>query len=242
MPVIEFRDVVAHRGRQAVLRGVSLDVDRGEIVALVGRSGSGKTTLLRLVNRMVLADSGSVQVDGKSIYEWDETALRRNTGYAIQDVGLFPHLTVGGNIGVVPRLLSWDSARVAARVDELLTLVGLEPAAFRARWPDELSGGQRQRVGIARALAADPPVLLMDEPFGALDPITRAELHREFRGLQAKLPRAVLLVTHDLSEALALASRVAVLHEGRIVACESPDVLSRLDDPHVRQLLETRFG
>jgi osmoprotectant transport system ATP-binding protein len=242
MPVIEFREVVAHRGQQAVLRGVSLDVERGEIVALVGRSGSGKTTLLRLVNRMVRADSGTVQIAGRSVDDWDETMLRRQTGYAIQDVGLFPHLTVGGNIGVVPRLLSWDSTRVAARVDELLTLVGLEPAAFRARWPDELSGGQRQRVGIARALAADPPVLLMDEPFGALDPITRAELHREFRALQTKLPRAVLLVTHDLSEAFALASRVAVLHEGRIVACESPEVLSRVNDPYVRQLLETRFG
>jgi osmoprotectant transport system ATP-binding protein len=242
MPVIEFRDVVAHRGKQPVLRGVSLAVDRGEIVALVGRSGSGKTTLLRLVNRMIRADAGTVAVAGRRVDEWDEIALRRQTGYAIQDVGLFPHLTVGGNIGVVPRLLSWDNSRVAARVDELLTLVGLEPASFRARWPDELSGGQRQRVGIARALAADPPVLLMDEPFGALDPITRAELHREFRVLQAALPRAVLLVTHDLGEAFALASRVAVLHEGRIVACEAPDALPRVDDPHVRQLLETRFG
>jgi osmoprotectant transport system ATP-binding protein len=211
-------------------------------VALVGRSGSGKTTLLRLVNRMVRTDAGDVLVSGTSVAAWDETTLRRQTGYAIQDVGLFPHLTVGGNIGVVPRLLAWAPARVTSRIDELLTLVGLEPATFRDRWPDELSGGQRQRVGIARALAADPPVLLMDEPFGALDPITRAELHREFRALQAKMPRAVLLVTHDLSEAFALAGRVAVLHEGRIVACEAPDALARVDEPHVRELLETRFG
>jgi osmoprotectant transport system ATP-binding protein len=242
MSVIEFRDVVAHRGRQPVLRGVSLAVGGGEVVALVGRSGSGKTTLLRLANRIVRADSGDVRVEGRSVADWDEIALRRRTGYAIQDVGLFPHLTVGGNIGVVPRLLAWDSTRVESRIDELLTLVGLEPAVFRARWPDELSGGQRQRVGIARALAADPPVLLMDEPFGALDPITRAELHREFRRLQETMPRAVLLVTHDLSEAFALAARVAVLHEGRIVACETPEALARVDDPHVRQLLETRFG
>jgi osmoprotectant transport system ATP-binding protein len=242
MPVIEFVDVVARRGTQPVLHGVSLTVERGEVVALVGRSGSGKTTLLRIVNRMVAVDGGEVRIEGRSIAEWDQTALRRQTGYAIQDVGLFPHLTVAGNISVVPRLLEWDPGRIAGRVDELLSLVGLDPATYRARWPDELSGGQRQRVGMARALAADPPVLLMDEPFGALAPITRAELHREFRALQAKMPRAVLLVTHDLSEAFALAARVAVLQAGRVVGCETPEALARVDDPEVRQLLETRFG
>jgi osmoprotectant transport system ATP-binding protein len=240
--VIEFVDVSASRGQRPVLRGVSLTVGAGEVVALVGRSGSGKTTLLRLVNRMLSADGGDVRVAGRSVREWDEIQLRRQTGYAIQDVGLFPHYTVRDNIALVPRLVNWDRERVAARVNELLALVGLEPDAFGNRWPDQLSGGQRQRVGLARALAADPPVLLMDEPFGALDPITRVELHREFRALQTKLPRAVLLVTHDLSEAFALAHRVAVLLEGRVVACETPEALARLDDPHVRTLLETRFG
>jgi osmoprotectant transport system ATP-binding protein len=240
--VIEFVEVSASRGQRPVLQGVSLTVGGGEVVALVGRSGSGKTTLLRLVNRMLRADGGDVRVAGRSVREWDEIALRRQTGYAIQDVGLFPHYSVRDNIALVPRLVNWDRERVAARVNELLTLVGLEPDAFANRWPDQLSGGQRQRVGLARALAADPPVLLMDEPFGALDPITRVELHREFRALQTKLPRAVLLVTHDLSEAFALAHRVAVLHEGRVVACETPEALARLDDPHVRALLETRFG
>jgi osmoprotectant transport system ATP-binding protein len=240
--VIEFVDVSARRGQRPVLQGVSLTVDAGEVVALVGRSGSGKTTLLRLVNRMLRADSGDVRVAGRSVTDWDEISLRRQTGYAIQDVGLFPHYTVRDNIALVPRLVNWDRARVAARVSELLALVGLEPEVFRDRWPDELSGGQRQRVGLARALAADPPVLLMDEPFGALDPITRVELHREFRALQTKLPRAVLLVTHDLAEAFALAHRVAVLHEGRVVACETPEALTRVEDPHVRELLESRFG
>ena len=240
--MIDFLDVVASRGGRPVLRGVSLAVAEGEVVALVGRSGSGKTTRLRRVNRMLRADAGEVRVGGRSVAVWDETALRRQTGYAIQDVGLFPHFTVAANVGVVPHLLDWPADRVAARVDELLALVGLDPAEFRGRWPDQLSGGQRQRVGLARALAADPPVLLMDEPFGALDPITRAELHREFKALQATLPRSVLLVTHDLAEAFALAARVAVLHEGRLVACDAPEWLARSDDPHVRALVETRFG
>lgn len=240
--MIEFHEVVACRGQRRVLRGVSLHVAPGEVVALVGRSGSGKTTLLRLVNRMLEVESGEVQVAGQPVRDWDETALRRQTGYAIQDVGLFPHLTVAQNISVVPRLLQWDDARTGARVDELLRLVGLDAAEFRSRWPDELSGGQRQRVGLARALAADPPVLLMDEPFGALDPVTRAELHREFKRLQALQPRSVLLVTHDLAEAFALAQRVAVLHDGRLIACAAPDALAASSDPDVRILVETRFG
>jgi osmoprotectant transport system ATP-binding protein len=240
--VIEFLDVVASRGPRQVLRGVSLTVGQGEVVALVGRSGSGKTTLLRLVNRMLHADSGEVRVAGRKTSAWDVTELRRQTGYVIQDVGLFPHFTVGDNVALVPRLLAWDRDRVHRRVDELLTLVGLEPSEFRGRWPDQLSGGQRQRVGLARALAADPLVLLMDEPFGALDPITRAELHKEFRSLQARLPRPVLFVTHDLSEAFALATRVAVLHEGRVAACGTQVELERSDDSEVRALVETRFG
>jgi osmoprotectant transport system ATP-binding protein len=240
--MIEFIDVVAARGGQQVLRDVTLSIDSGEVVALVGPSGSGKTTMLRLVNRMVDAERGEVRVAGRSVTDWDPIALRRQTGYAIQEVGLFPHFTVAENIATVPRLLGWEETRVRRRVTELLTLVGLPPHVFGARWPDELSGGQRQRVGLARALAADPPVVLMDEPFGALDPITRAELHREFAALQAAMPRTVLFVTHDLGEACALAHRVAVLRAGAIVACDSPDVLRASRDPFVRTLIETRFG
>jgi osmoprotectant transport system ATP-binding protein len=187
-------------------------------------------------------ERGSVRVGGRATSEWDPIALRRQTGYAIQDVGLFPHLSVNENIAIVPRLLAWDEARIAHRVHELLSLVGLDAQQFGERRPDELSGGQRQRVGLARALAADPPVLLMDEPFGALDPITRAELHREFRALQRAAPRTVLLVTHDLAEAFALADRTAVLQDGVIVGLGTADELGRSPHPEVAALIETRFG
>ena len=240
--MIEFIDVIASRGARPVLRGVTLSVASGEVVALVGRSGSGKTTMLRLVNGMLHVDRGDVRVGGRSVSEWDPIVLRRQTGYAIQEVGLFPHLSVAQNIGVVPRLLAWDEARIASRTHELLTIIGLDAAQFADRRPDELSGGQRQRVGLARALAADPQVLLMDEPFGALDPITRAELHREFRTLQDTMPRTVLFVTHDLAEAFALADRVAVLDDGAIVAFGMPGELRESPHPAVKTLIETRFG
>ena len=223
-----------------MLHDVSLTIGARETVALVGRSGSGKTTLLRVVNRLIDPDAGRVLVDDRDVREWDPIALRRRTGYVIQDVGLFPHLTVTGNIATVPSLLGWDAARIAARVDELLVLVGLDPADFRVRWPDELSGGQRQRVGLARALAVDPPLLLMDEPFGALDSITRSELHAEFTRLKSALARTVIIVTHDIAEALQLADRVAVLHEGRIIACATGVDLQRSDDPRVAALMKTR--
>jgi osmoprotectant transport system ATP-binding protein len=240
--MIEFVDVVASRGSRAVLRGVTLSVATGEVVALVGRSGSGKTTMLRLVNAMLELDRGDVRVGGRSTRDWDAIELRRQTGYAIQEVGLFPHLSVSQNIAVVPRLLRWDAARIAYRTHELLSLIGLDAAQFGDRFPDQLSGGQRQRVGLARALAADPPVLLMDEPFGAIDPITRAELHQEFRTLQRAMPRTVLLVTHDLAEAFAIADRVAVLQDGTIVACDTPDALRQSSHPTVKSLIDTRFG
>ncbi len=222
-----------------MLHELSLSIGAHETVALVGRSGSGKTTLLRLVNRLLEPDAGRVLVDDREVREWDPIVLRRRTGYVIQDAGLFPHFTVADNIALVPQLLGWAPARVAARVDELLALVGLEPAVYRGRWPDELSGGQRQRVGLARALAADPPLLLMDEPFGALDTITKTELHDEFRRVQAALNRAVILVTHDIAEASALADRVAVLHEGRIIACAPGEELKRSTDPRVAALVVT---
>jgi len=215
---VELAGVSASRGRRRVLADVSLSIHAGEVVALVGRSGSGKTTLLRVINRLIEPDSGTVIVEGRPAREWDPIELRRRTGYVIQDAGLFPHMTVASNVAIVPRLLHWPEAQVIARVDELLTLVGLAPGIYRARWPDQLSGGERQRVGLARALAADPQLLLMDEPFGALDPITRSELHAEFKRLQATLRRAVVLVTHDIEEAAQLADRVLVLSErpGRI--------------------------
>ena len=240
--MIEFVDVVATRGSRPVLQGVTLSVAAGEVVALVGRSGSGKTTMLRLVNRLLTHDRGDVKVDGRSVSDWDVISLRRQTGYAIQEVGLFPHLTVAQNIAIVPRLVGWTEARTAARIDELLSLIGLDAVEYGERRPDELSGGQRQRVGLARALAADPPVLLMDEPFGALDPITRAELHREFRRLQQAMPRTVLLVTHDLAEAFAIADRVAVLDAGDVIACATPAELRNTAHPTVKALVETRFG
>ncbi len=240
VPAIQFAEVSASRGGRGVLHEVSLSIGAGETVALVGRSGSGKTTLLRLVNRLLDPDRGQVHVDGRDTREWDAIALRRRTGYVIQDVGLFPHLTIADNIATVPRLLAWPEARVQARVDELLTIVGLDPADYRRRWPDELSGGQRQRVGLARALAADPPVLLMDEPFGALDPITKGELHAEFRKVQASLHRTVLIVTHDIAEAMTLADRIAVLHDGRVIACDTPERMRASEDSHVREFLDAR--
>jgi len=236
MLAVQFVDVSASRGGRGVLHEVSLSIEAGESVALVGRSGSGKTTLLRLVNRLLDPDSGKVCVDGRDTREWDAIALRRRTGYVIQDVGLFPHFTIADNVATVPRLLAWPEARVQSRVDELLTIVGLDAPDYRQRWPDQLSGGQRQRVGLARALAADPPVLLMDEPFGALDPITRAELHVEFLKVQASLHRTVILVTHDMAEAMALADRIAVLHDGRVIACETPERVRGSSDPRVLAL------
>jgi len=223
-----------------VLRDVSIAVGRGEVVALVGRSGSGKTTLLRLINRLIEPDAGRIVIDGRSSTEWDPIELRRKTGYVIQDAGLFPHLTVASNIATVPRLLMWTTDRIAARVDDLLTMVGLDAAVYRDRWPDELSGGERQRVGLARALAADPPLLLMDEPFGALDPITRSELHDQFRLLQQRLRRAVMIVTHDMSEAFVLADRVAVLHDGEVIACDTASNLRSSADPRIATLLGAR--
>jgi osmoprotectant transport system ATP-binding protein len=238
-PAIEFDRVsYAPPGGIRVFDNLTLAIGDGEILTLVGRSGAGKTTMLRLVNRLVLPDSGRVLVKGRDTREWDPIRLRRSTGYVIQDVGLFPHMTVADNISVVPRLEGWGGDRIAARVAELLTLVGLSPLEHAGRWPDQLSGGQRQRVGVARALAADPAVLLMDEPFGALDPVTRAELHGEFQRIQQHLRKTVIMVTHDMAEALSLADRVAVLDEGVVVACAPPRVIAASSDPRIRRLLD----
>jgi len=236
--VIQFERVHFRHGPRTVLRNVTFTVDRHETVALVGRSGAGKSTVLKLINRMLEPAEGAVRVDGRDTRVWDSTTLRRHIGYVLQDVGLFPHMTVRRNVGLVPALLQWEPARIDARSAELLDLVGLPAAEFADRWPDELSGGQRQRVGVARALAADPPVVLMDEPFGSLDPITRAELHREFRRIQQRVRKTVVLVTHDMREAFALADRIGVIEQGVLVAYGEPSALRRSTDPAVALLLE----
>ncbi|MHB8500958.1 MAG: ATP-binding cassette domain-containing protein [Candidatus Acidiferrales bacterium] len=234
---IEFRGVSYHINdilARAIVSDISLTISRGETLVLLGRSGSGKTTLLKLINLMLLPSKGQVLVEGRATSDSDPIRLRRGIGYVIQEAGLFPHFTVAENVGLVPGLERWDSARIAARVEELLRLVGLDPAEFSARHPHELSGGQRQRVGVARALAADPPILLMDEPFGALDPVTRAELQREFSALARRLCKTIVFVTHDIREALLLGSRIALLHGGRLVALAAPQDFLRLDHPEVR--------
>jgi osmoprotectant transport system ATP-binding protein len=221
-----------------VLEALELHVAEGEAVAIVGRSGAGKSTLLRLVNRLALPHRGEVRVQGTPTHAWDARALRRRIGYVRQDVGLFPHLRVRENVALPGRLAGWAPQRLAAQVGDRLALVGLDPG-LADRWPDALSGGQRQRVGIARALLLDPPVLLMDEPFGALDPVTRLELHREYRRLRRDLRSTILVVTHDLREAVTLADRIGVLDEGRLVALGGLDALRGSAHPFVRALLDT---
>jgi len=215
-PVVSFISVRFSYGPRLVLDDLQLAVNAGESVALVGRSGIGKTTLLKLINRLLVPQSGSVVVEGRDTREWDPIALRRRTGYVLQEIGLFPHLTIEENVALVPRLEGWPEERKRARAHELLELVGLPAAQFAARWPRELSGGQRQRVGVARALAVDPPILLMDEPFGALDAITRQELRSEFQRIRATLRQTIIFVTHDMDEAFALGDRVGTLEGGRL--------------------------
>jgi osmoprotectant transport system ATP-binding protein len=229
-PVIEFRDVSYRVGETQVLSALDLQVAPGETLVLLGRSGSGKTTTLKLVNRLLTPTGGEVRVRGVPNAEGDVIRLRRGIGYVIQDVGLFPHFTVERNIGLVPRIEEWPEQRISARVAELMQLVGLA-SELGSRYPHQLSGGQRQRVGVARALAADPEILLMDEPFGALDPLTRDELQREFLSLQRRLHKTVVLVTHDLREALRLGSRIALMEAGRLVTVLAPQDFLRSSDP-----------
>jgi osmoprotectant transport system ATP-binding protein len=228
--VIEFRDVSYSVNGIQVLSGLNLRVAHGEILVLLGRSGSGKTTTLKLVNRLVTPTSGQVLVNGKANDQVDVIQLRRGIGYVIQEAGLFPHFTVERNIGLVPKIEGWPEERVRARVQEMLQLVGLTPD-LASRYPHQLSGGQRQRVGVARALAADPAILLMDEPFGALDPLTRDELQREFLLLQQRVHKTVVFVTHDLREALRLASRIALMEAGKLVTVLTPAEFLTSSDP-----------
>ncbi len=225
-------------GRTFAVREADLDVRPAELLVIVGESGCGKTTMLKMINRLVEPTSGSIVVDGKSVSESDPVDLRRRIGYVLQEVGLFPHMTVGENVAVVPRLLGWDRGETDRRVDELFALVGLDGGGFRSRYPSGLSGGQRQRVGFARALAAGPRIMLMDEPFGALDPITRTGLQSEFRRMQQKLELTVVMVTHDMMEALLLADRICVMERGRIVEVATPTkLLTRPVHPYAAALV-----
>jgi len=239
-PVLQVQDLryeLLGDGR-ALVDGVSFSVGAGETLVLLGRSGSGKTTTLKLVNRLLVPTSGAVLIAGEPADAVAATQLRRRIGYVIQEVGLFPHFTVAANVGLLPRLEQWPEDRIARRVRELLVLVGLDPDTFGARFPHQLSGGQRQRVGVARALAVDPPLLLLDEPFGALDPITRLELQREFRGLQGRLGKAMVFVTHDVREGLLLGTRLGLLDAGRLIFLGTPDEFRASALPEVRQFME----
>jgi osmoprotectant transport system ATP-binding protein len=236
--MIEFRNVrYSPDGHGEVLSNLSLKVEAGETLVLLGRSGCGKTTTLKLINRLLDPSEGEVLVEGRSVFDWDSIRLRRGIGYVIQEVGLLPHLTIERNIGLLPQLEGWPRERTRRRVEELLEMVALDPASFRHRYPRELSGGQRQRVGVARALAADPPILLMDEPFGALDPLTRAEIQLEFIALQQRLRKTIVFVTHDIREALIVGTRIVMLEAGKLAGAYSPGDFMNSNDPTVTAYL-----
>src|ERR1700678_3678345 len=231
-PAIEFRNVSYQLPNgQSLLRNLNVSVKSGETLVLLGRSGAGKSTALKLINRMLEPSAGEILVEGKSTLDWNPITLRRHIGYVIQEIGLFPHFTVEQNISLVPRLERWPEDRSRVRVAELMKLVGLEPAKFLHRHPHELSGGQRQRIGIARALAADPPILLLDEPFGALDPLTRGELQREFQELEQLIRKTIVLVTHHVGEALLLGSRIGVIEAGALVGLYTPKEFLAAKEP-----------
>jgi osmoprotectant transport system ATP-binding protein len=236
---IEFNNVSFEIAEgKKLLVDLNLRIDRGETVVLLGRSGSGKTTTMKMINRLLEPTSGEVRVEGISTGAWDPIILRRRIGYVIQEIGLFPHLTIEENIGLVPRLESWPADKIRNRARELLAMVSLEPDRFAARYPAELSGGQRQRVGVARALAADPPMILLDEPFGALDPITRREIQQEFRSLQKQLGKTMVFVTHDVDEAFALATRIGLLKDGEMIVLGPPAELLASNHPEARAFVQ----
>jgi osmoprotectant transport system ATP-binding protein len=235
--VVEFWDVTFRVNQRNLVANLNFQVNRGEALVLIGRSGSGKSTTIALMDALRIPTHGEVLVEGKPTTQWDPIQLRRRMGYVIQDIGLFPHFTVAKNVGLVPSLQGWEGDRIQHRVTELLELVGLEPQHFLHRYPHQLSGGQRQRIGVARALAADPPVLLMDEPFGALDPITRLELQREFKHLQQQLGKTVIFVTHDIHEALRLATRIGLMQDGKMVMLGSPTEFLQSEHPEAQAFI-----
>ncbi|UVO38775.1 ABC transporter ATP-binding protein [Bradyrhizobium arachidis] len=238
-PMIGYAHVTKNFGPLRAVDDLSLDIAEGEFLAVVGGSGSGKTTLLRLANRLIEADGGTITVEGEDVQNIDPVALRRRIGYVFQNAGLFPHLSVADNIGITPKLLGAPATEIAVRVDELIALVQLDRAAHRDRLPEALSGGQRQRVGVARALAAKPRIVLMDEPFGALDPLTRDALGEDFRQLHHKLGLTTVMITHDVTEAILLADRIAVMRGGKLLAQGTPAELSASGDAYVLELLRT---
>ena len=238
-PAIEFVHVEYRtRDNRVLLADFNLSIQSGEMLMLLGPSGSGKTTSLKLINCLLTPSRGRVSVEGRSLQDWDLIRLRRHIGYAIQEGGLFPHYTVWDNVALVPRLENWEREKIADRVRLILEMVGLPAAEFAARYPHQLSGGQRQRVGLARALAADPPILLMDEPFGALDPITRAELQKEFAQLRKRLNKTVVFVTHDVSEALMLGDRIALMDAGALRGVYAPREFLASGDPGVKLYID----
>ncbi|MGO7156768.1 ABC transporter ATP-binding protein [Rhizobium leguminosarum] len=240
MTMIEIRNVTKRYGAASVVDDVSMSVEKGEITVIVGTSGSGKSTLMRMINRLVPITEGEIFVGGQNVMDVPVTELRRKIGYAIQGHGLFPHRTVAQNIATVPQLLDWDSARIAKRVEELLGLFNLDPTTFADKYPHQLSGGQQQRVGVARALAAEPELLLMDEPFGALDPVIRGKAQDDLLAIQKQFGTTVILVTHDMDEAFHLGNQIAVMSEGRLLQCSTPEkILTEPADPFVQQLTGT---
>jgi osmoprotectant transport system ATP-binding protein len=238
MSVVEFRDVSYEIGGRPILAGVSFAVEAGETLVLLGRSGSGKTTALKMTNGMLRPTRGQVLIDGRASVEWDPIRLKRHIGYVIQEVGLFPHFTVADNVALVPKLENWERPRIDHRVDELLDAVALPPAQFRSRYPRQLSGGQRQRVGVARALAADPALLLFDEPFGAVDPVTRTELQQQFLALRRDFQKTSIFVTHDVREALRLGTRIALLANGRLEFIAEPQIFRQAQTEEARAFLK----
>jgi osmoprotectant transport system ATP-binding protein len=237
--IVEFRRACFEIGGAKILDDLNLEIRQGEILVLLGESGCGKTTSLKLINRLIEPTSGEVLVEGKATTDWDAIVLRRRIGYVLQEAGLFPHFTVAENVALVPRLENWNDAETASKVTEMLDLVGLAPAKFAARFPHELSGGQRHRVGVARAIAANPDLLLIDEPFGALDSLTRVNLQKEFARTVRELNKTAVFVTHDLHEAFILGTRICLMDKGRIVFLGTPAEFRRADLPLVRNYLET---
>ncbi|KJH72267.1 ATP-binding cassette domain-containing protein [Aliterella atlantica] len=235
---VEFDNVTFNRGDRSMVANLNFTIYQGEALILLGRSGSGKTTTMKLINNLFTPTQGKVRVQGRSTTDWNPIKLRRQIGYVIQEIGLFPHFTIARNVGLVPALEGWKPKQIKTRVYELLQLVGLDPAQFSDRYPHELSGGQRQRVGVARALAIDPPILLMDEPFGALDPITRLELQQEFRRLQQELNKTVVFVTHDIQEAFVLASRIGLMDTGRLAVLGTPQEFMHSPEPEAVSFMQ----
>lgn len=236
--VVEFDNVSYSQNKRSLVSNLNFTISQGEVLVLLGRSGSGKTTTIKLINRLLIPTHGEVLFEGVPTSKLNEIKLRRKIGYVIQETGLFPHFTVEHNIGLVPSLEGWQPRQIKTRVYELLQRVGLDPELFAKRYPRQLSGGQRQRVGVARALAADPPVLLMDEPFGALDPVTRLEIQQEFRQLQQQLGKTVVFVTHDIQEAFTLASRIGMMQAGQLVVLETPAQFLKSPQPEVRAFVK----